>query len=36
MAGLGLEVELIADLDRLNFLTVILYIAPREAAGLGR
>jgi rod shape-determining protein MreC len=35
VAGLGLEVELNADLDRLNFLTVILYIAPREAAGLG-
>jgi rod shape-determining protein MreC len=36
VSGLGLEVELNADLDRLNFLTVILYIAPREAAGLGR
>jgi rod shape-determining protein MreC len=35
VAGLGLEVELNADLDRLNFLTVILYIPPREAAGLG-
>ena len=26
--GLELEVELNADLDRLNFLTVILYTAP--------
>ncbi len=35
VAGLGLEVEVNADLDRLNFLTVVLYVAPREAAGLG-
>jgi rod shape-determining protein MreC len=35
VAGLGLEVELNVDLDRLSFLTVILYIPPREAAGLG-
>lgn len=34
VGGLELEVELNADLDRLNFLTVILYIPPREAAGL--
>ena len=35
VSGLELEVVLNADLDRLNFLTVILYTAPREAAGLG-
>lgn len=35
VGGLELEVELNADLDRLNFLTVILYTAPREAGGLG-
>jgi rod shape-determining protein MreC len=29
--GLQLEVDLNADLDRLNFVTVILYTAPREA-----
>src|SRR5262245_33506012 len=32
--GLQLEVDLNADLDRLNFLTVILYTAPREAAAI--
>jgi rod shape-determining protein MreC len=32
--GLDLEVELNADLDRLDFLTVILYTAPREAPAL--
>jgi rod shape-determining protein MreC len=32
--GLQLEVELNADLDRLNFLTVILYTAPREASAI--
>ncbi len=32
--GLQLEVELNADLDRLNFLTVILYTAPREAPAI--
>ena len=32
--GLKLEVELNADLDRLNFLTVILYTAPREASAI--
>jgi rod shape-determining protein MreC len=35
VGGIELEVELNADLDRLNFLTVILYTAPREAGGLG-
>jgi rod shape-determining protein MreC len=34
VSGLGLEVELNVDLDRLQFLTVILYIPAREAAGL--
>jgi rod shape-determining protein MreC len=34
-AGLELEVELNADLGRLNFLTVLLYKPPIEAAGLG-
>ncbi len=33
-AGLELEVELNADLDRLNFLTVILYVSPTEASAL--
>jgi len=33
--GQRLEVELNADLDRLNFLTVILYTAPREASAIG-
>jgi rod shape-determining protein MreC len=33
-AGLELEVELNADLARLNFLTVLLYKPPIEAAGL--
>lgn len=32
--GLQLEVELNADLERLNFLTVILYTAPREASAI--
>jgi rod shape-determining protein MreC len=32
--GLSLEVELNADLERLNFLTVILYTAPREASAI--
>jgi len=32
--GLDLEVELNADLERLDFLTVILYTAPREAPAL--
>jgi rod shape-determining protein MreC len=32
--GLDLEVELNADLERLDFLTVILYTAPREASAL--
>jgi len=32
--GLDLEVELNADLARLDFLTVILYTAPREASAL--
>jgi rod shape-determining protein MreC len=32
--GLDLEVELNADLERLDFLTVILYAAPREATAL--
>lgn len=35
VSGLELEVELNADLERLNFLTVILYLPPREAGGLG-
>jgi rod shape-determining protein MreC len=34
-AGLELEVELNADLDRLNFLTVLLYKPPIEATGVG-
>lgn len=34
-AGLELEVELNADLGRLNFLTVLLYKPPIEAAGVG-
>jgi rod shape-determining protein MreC len=33
--GLELEVELNADLDRLNFLTVVLYLSPEEASTLG-
>lgn len=33
--GLELEVELNADLDRLNFLTVLLYQPPRQAPGAG-
>ena len=33
-AGLELEVELNADLDRLNFLTVILFVPPTEAPAL--
>ena len=33
-AGLELEVELNADLDRLIFLTVILYVPPTEASAL--
>jgi len=32
--GLQLEVDLNADLDRLNFVTVILYTAPREAPAI--
>jgi len=32
--GLQLEVDLNADLDRLNFVTVLLYTAPREAPAL--
>jgi len=34
--GLELEVELSADLDRLNFLTVLLYLPPSEVIGLDR
>jgi rod shape-determining protein MreC len=34
-AGLELEVELNADLDRLNFLTVLLYQPPIQAPGAG-
>jgi rod shape-determining protein MreC len=34
-AGLELEVDLNADLDRLNFLTVILFVPPTEAPALG-
>ena len=34
VAGLQLEVDLNADLDRLNFVTVILYTAPREAPAI--
>lgn len=34
-AGLELEVELNADLNRLIFLTVVLYVPPTEAAALG-
>lgn len=34
-AGLELEVELNADLSRLNFLTVLLYRPPIEAPGVG-
>ena len=30
-----LEVELNADLARLNFLTVVLYLSPEEASTLG-
>ncbi|MEO6571778.1 MAG: rod shape-determining protein MreC, partial [Ilumatobacteraceae bacterium] len=33
--GIELEVELSADLNRLNFLTVILYVPPTEAPALG-
>jgi rod shape-determining protein MreC len=32
--GSELEVDLSADLDRLNFLTVILYVSPTEASSL--
>lgn len=32
--GIELEVELSADLDRLNFLTVLLYLPPSEVIGL--
>lgn len=32
--GLELEVELNADLDRLNFLTVVLYVSPTESPAL--
>lgn len=32
--GLQLEVDLNADLDRLNFVTVLLYTAPREASAI--
>jgi rod shape-determining protein MreC len=32
--GSELEVELSADLDRLNFLTVVLYVSPTEAPSL--
>jgi len=34
-AGLELEIELSADLDRLIFLSVILYVPPTEASALG-
>ncbi|MFP5488321.1 MAG: rod shape-determining protein MreC [Acidimicrobiia bacterium] len=34
-AGLELEVDLNADLGRLNFLTVLLYRPPIEAPGVG-
>lgn len=34
-AGLELEIELSADLDRLIFLSVILYVPPTEAPALG-
>jgi rod shape-determining protein MreC len=34
-AGLELEVDLNADLNRLIFLTVILYVPPTEASALG-
>ena len=34
-AGLELEIELNADLSRLNFLTVLLYRPPAEAPGIG-
>ena len=34
VAGLQLEVDLNADLDRLNFVTVLLYTAPREAPAI--
>jgi len=34
VAGLQLEIDLNADLDRLNFVTVILYTAPREASAI--
>ncbi len=33
-AGLELEVDLNVDLDRLNFLTVVLYVSPTEAPAL--
>ena len=33
-AGLELEIELNADLDRLIFLTVVLYVPPTEAPAL--
>lgn len=32
--GVELEVELNADLDRLNFLTVVLFVPPTEASSL--
>ena len=34
VVGLQLVVELNADLERLNFVTVILYTAPREASAI--
>jgi rod shape-determining protein MreC len=34
VGGLQLEVDLNAELDRLNFVTVILYTAPREASAI--
>ena len=34
VGGLQLEVDMNADLDRLNFVTVILYTAPREAPAI--
>jgi hypothetical protein len=34
VGGLQLEVDMNADLDRLNFVTVILYTAPREASAI--
>jgi rod shape-determining protein MreC len=34
--GLELEVELNADLDRMIFLSVILYVPPTESSALDR